>query len=216
MDAFRIISLSDGVPGAITALAAVMNLGVDTGRQVLSALEHGGVMGSAIWIGFDRWADQDARKFADGVVSRDADLWARMAAAVPPVPDTSDAVLPGLARALAERILPFPFPDVDPEVVFARRFGAALEAHNAAVSAAQRVTRATSLTQDIAKKVVLRAMGPAGTVVDRLRRFMTQEAPALPTPDGVSSWSSAQADARVILRAIQRVARAHPAECGLE
>lgn len=122
-----------------------------------------------------------------------------MDTAVPPVPDTSDAVLPGLARALAERI-------------FARRFGAALEAHNAAVSAAQRVTCATSLTQGIAKNVVLRAMGPDGTSVDRLRRFITQ-APALPTPDGVSSWSSVHA--RVILRAIQRVARAHPAECGL-
>lgn len=78
MDAFRILSLSDGVPGAITALAAVMNLGVDVGRQVLSALEYGGVMGSAIWIGFDRWAGQDARKFADGVISHDDGLWARM------------------------------------------------------------------------------------------------------------------------------------------
>ncbi len=73
-----IIALSDGVPGAVMALAAVMKLGDDQlGRRVLSTLSARGAKGSAIWLGY-RWAQQDARKFAQGVVGHDGGLWACM------------------------------------------------------------------------------------------------------------------------------------------
>jgi hypothetical protein len=74
-----IITLSDGVAGATVALASVMkSCDSQLGRRVLSALCARGVKGSAIWLGYDRWAQQDARKFAQGVVRHDEGLWACM------------------------------------------------------------------------------------------------------------------------------------------
>jgi hypothetical protein len=68
------LELAVGNPGAVAALADVYRtLGPDC-MPVFLALQSADRRGSAIWLGYSDWAHKDARRFAEGVLTRDPAL----------------------------------------------------------------------------------------------------------------------------------------------
>jgi hypothetical protein len=69
----RIVFLSEGNPGAATALGTLVTAR-DDAAQVIESMESMDIRGSRIWLGYKEYCEKDIDTFARCVLNRDAGM----------------------------------------------------------------------------------------------------------------------------------------------
>lgn len=66
----RIITLAEGIPGAVVAMAELANTQPDV-IALLDTLDELDIRGSYIWVGYKDHCEKDTEEFADAIRSED-------------------------------------------------------------------------------------------------------------------------------------------------